>query len=102
MTENRDTFSYAPNGKIDETNWQSFSESLIEAVEQAAGLEQDLVVNLASVPYMSSRGLRALTLARKAAGERVQIILAAPDARLREILAISRYDKIFRVEDAVG
>jgi anti-anti-sigma factor len=100
MTEDRGTFSYEPTGKIDESNWQAFSESLIDAVEQAATLGQDLVVNLANVPYMSSRGLRALTLARKAAGDRVEIVLVAADARLREILAISRYDKIFRVEDA--
>jgi anti-anti-sigma factor len=99
MTEDRGTFSYEPSGKIDESNWQAFSESLIDAVEQAATLGQDLVVNLANVPYMSSRGLRALTLARKAAGDRVEIVLVAADARLREILAISRYDKIFRVED---
>jgi anti-anti-sigma factor len=101
MTENRGTFSYQPDGKIDESNWQSFSESLIDAVEQAASQQLDLVVNLANVPYMSSRGLRALTLARKAAADRIEIVLAAPDARLREILAISRYDKIFRVEDSV-
>ena len=100
MTEDRGRFSYEPDGKIDESNWQSFSENLVGAVEQAAALQQDLVVNLANVPYMSSRGLRALTLARKAAGDRIEIVLVAPDARLREILAISRYDKIFRVEDA--
>jgi len=102
MTDNRDAVSYAPTGKIDESNWQAFSDSLIEAVEQAAARQQALVVDLSGVPYMSSRGLRALTLARKAAGDRVEIVLAAPDARLREILAISRYDKIFRVEDTVG
>ncbi len=89
-----------PAGKIDESNWQAFAEDLQRAVEQAmAGGTQVLRIDLSQVPYMSSRGLRALTLGRKAADGRVEIVLAAANARLREILAISRYDKIFHVAD---
>lgn len=89
-----------PAGKIDEGNWQAFADDLIRAVEDAAAAGQAMLrIDLSDVPYMSSRGLRALTLARKAAGDRVEIVLAACNARLREILAISRYDKIFRIAD---
>ena len=89
-----------PTGKIDESNWQAFADDLTRAVEQAVADRADVLrVDLSEVPYMSSRGLRALTLARKAAGDRVEIVLAAANARLREILAISRYDKIFRIAD---
>ena len=35
-------------------------------------------------------------------GEAVAITLAAPNDRMREILAISRYDKLFAIVDAVG
>ena len=49
---------------------------------------------------MSSRGLRALTLAKREAGADGAITLAAPNDRMREILAISRYDKLFKVVDA--
>jgi anti-sigma B factor antagonist len=91
---------FRPNGKIDETNWQAFSDELVAAVSRAEAARQGLRLDLSDVPYMSSRGLRALTLARKAAGDKVEIVLASPNERLREILAISRYDKIFRVEDA--
>jgi anti-anti-sigma regulatory factor len=48
---------------------------------------------------MSSRGLRVLTLAKqlaRAAG--VSIRLALPTDVMREILAISRYDKLFPVD----
>ena len=51
---------------------------------------------------MSSRGLRALTLAKRhgdAVG--VTITLAAPNAVMREILAISRYDKLFAVTETI-
>lgn len=89
-----------PTGKIDESNWQAFADDLGRAVERAAADRAgELKVDLSQVPYMSSRGLRALTLARKAAGDRLEIVLAGANTRLREILAISRYDKIFRIVD---
>ena len=59
----------------------------------------ELVVDLTGLDYMSSRGLRALTMAKREAGDTVRITLAAPNDRMREILAISRYDKLFDVTD---
>ena len=92
-----------PRGRVDETTWEAFSQALTGAVREAAdagGLP--LVVDLSGLDYMSSRGLRALTLAKREAGEAVKITLAAPNARMLEILAISRYDKLFEVTAAVG
>jgi len=92
-----------PRGRVDETTWEAFSTALIGAVRDAAaagGLP--LVVDVSGLDYMSSRGLRALTMAKREAGEVVKITLAGPNDRMREILAISRYDKLFDVTDAVG
>ena len=92
-----------PRGRVDETTWEAFSQALTGAVREAAaagGLP--LVVDLSGLDYMSSRGLRALTMAKREAGEVVQITLAAPNDRMREILAISRYDKLFNITDSVG
>jgi anti-anti-sigma factor len=92
-----------PRGRVDETTWEAFSTALTDAVREAAaagGLP--LVVDLSGLDYMSSRGLRALTMAKREAGDAVKIALAAPNDRMREILAISRYDKLFEVTDAVG
>lgn len=91
-----------PGGRIDESNWEAFSEALIAAVREAAADKAALVIDLSALDYMSSRGLRALTMAKREAGEAVAITLAAPNARMREILAISRYDKLFQITDAVG
>jgi anti-anti-sigma factor len=58
-----------------------------------------MVIDLSGVEYMSSRGLRALTMAKQegiASG--VSIRLAAPNDVMREILAISRYDRLFAVD----
>lgn len=90
-----------PRGRIDETTWEAFSAALIEAVREAAAAGVPLVVDFSGLDYMSSRGLRALTMAKREAGEVVKITLAAPNDRMREILAISRYDKLFEVTASV-
>lgn len=89
-----------PVGRVDESTWEAFSQNLIGAVEEARAMGAALVVDLAGLDYMSSRGLRVLTMARREAGDAVSITLAAPNDRMREILAISRYDKLFEVVDA--
>lgn len=92
-----------PRGRVDEATATAFGTQLEGGVDRAAdGESKTLVVNFAGLDYMSSRGLRALTLAkRRADGLGVTIILAAPNKILSEILAISRYDKLFRVAPTV-
>ena len=87
------------SGRIDELHWEAFAEALKAAVASAGadGLGR-LIVDLSGVSYISSRGLRALTLGKRQADEAgLPIVLAAPNALVAEILGISRYDKIFRV-----
>jgi anti-anti-sigma factor len=93
----------SPRGRVDEGTWQQFAECLDEGVARAAALPaKKLVVDFGGVEYMSSRGLRALTLAkREADAAGVAVALAAPNDIMREILAISRYDKLFAVTDTV-
>ena len=91
------------HGKVDEATWEAFGNHLDNAIQQA--IQQDrqmLVINLAELEYMSSRGLRVLTIAkRQADAAGVAITLAAPNEVMREILAISRYDKLFPITDTV-
>lgn len=91
-----------PAGRVDETTWEVFLGHLGDAVREAAAAGAPLVIDLSALDYMSSRGLRALTMAKREAGEAITITLAAPNARMREILAISRYDKLFAVVDDLG
>lgn len=91
-----------PSGRVDEASWEAFGERLTEAVDRAADDGRKLIVDFSALDYMSSRGLRAITLARRSADEKgVTIVLAAPNEVMREILAISRYDKIFPIADNV-
>lgn len=99
-SERRDGGSVvAPSGRVDEATATAFSERLAAEVEGAHNL---LVIDLAGIEYMSSRGLRALTLAQRKGSETgTMIALARPNEIMREILAISRYDMIFRVSDTI-
>lgn len=89
----------APSGRVDESTADEFRENLLDAMK--AGPDT-AVIDLGGVDYMSSRGLRALTLAQRASQEAgTTIVLARPNETMREILAISRYDMVFRVADTI-
>ena len=91
------------HGKVDESSWEAFDGHLKDGISRAvAERSKMLIINLAYLDYMSSRGLRALTVAKRSADAAgVAITLAAPNGVMREILAISRYDKLFPVKDSV-
>ena len=92
-----------PVGRVDESSWEEFGAMLAHGIEQAAGDERDvMIIDLSGVDYMSSRGLRALTTAKaKSIAAGVSLRLAAPNEIMREILAISRYDKLFTITEAI-
>ena len=93
----------AVHGRVDESTWTAFGAGLTDAIRQAvsAGLST-IIIDLAGLEYMSSRGLRVLTVAkREAEAVGLSVTLASPNEVMREILAISRYDKLFTIHEAV-
>jgi anti-sigma B factor antagonist len=91
-----------PQGRVDESNWDAFSNDLVAAITAAAAGGLVFIVDLGAVDYMSSRGLRALSTGLSTAKKAdVPMRLAAPGTAMREILAISRYDKLFAVFESV-
>ena len=93
----------APVGRVDESTWEEFGVQLARGIKQASSDSlETLIVDLSGIDYMSSRGLRVLTLARQQGrAEGVSIRLASPNDVMREILAISRYDKLFAVDETL-
>ena len=98
-----DAVIVAVKGRVDESTWVAFGVGLSEAIEQAkqAGVVR-VVIDLAGLDYMSSRGLRVLTVAKREGDEAgVTVELASPNEVMREILAISRYDKLFKITETI-
>ena len=97
-----------PAGRVDESTATAFYDRLLEEIGAAKESGRMLLaLDLSQIAYMSSRGLRALTLAQRNGNENgVKIALSEPNDVMREILAISRYDMIFPVfektEDAIA
>src|SRR4029453_2943363 len=91
------------HGRVDESTWEAFADRMTSAIDQAAAEKlSELMLDLTNLDYMSSRGLRVLTMAkRQADGAGLTLTLAAPNEVMREILAISRYDKLFHISDSV-
>lgn len=97
-----DTLVVHIRGSQPEDDLQAFGAGLSMAVQQArlAGLAE-VVVDLSQLRCMSSVGLRMLASAKRDA-ERAGIAmsLASPGEVMRQILAISHYDKLFRQSGA--
>lgn len=91
----------SPIGRVDEDSWKAFGEHLTAAVGEAGTVGLPLVLDLSRLEYMTSKGLRALTVAKTAAKGATTIHLAAPNETMRRILTISRYDMLFPVVDDV-
>ena len=104
LTAGKDAVHVRVDGRVDEATWEQFGTGLSEAIEQAgqSGLPS-VVIDLSELDYMSSRGLRVLTVAKRQADEAaIKILLASPNEVMSEILAISRYDKLFTITRADG
>jgi anti-sigma B factor antagonist len=93
----------AVRGRIDESSWVAFGVGLSEAIEQARQASlTEVIIDLTELEYMSSRGLRVLTVAKREGDDAgVNVSLASPNEVMREILAISRYDKLFTIHETV-
>lgn len=103
LDSREDAIVVAVDGRVDEASWEAFGAGLSEAIDKArqAGVGR-VIINLEQLDYMSSRGLRVLTVAKRQGEEaNVTLSLASPNDVMREILAISRYDKLFTVTETV-
>lgn len=103
--EQRDQITLvAVSGRVDSMNANQFGEALSTQISDG---NAHLVLDLSSVEYMSSAGLReivtSLKKAKKASGD---LRLAQPSQRVREVLEMAGLDTIFRIygsqDDAVG
>ncbi len=92
-----------PKGRLDARTAEAFERDLLTAINK---LPARLVINCASLHYVSSIGLRALLVAAKQAKtNHVALILCALNEHIEEVFRITGFTKIFTIqpglEDAV-
>jgi len=85
--------------RIDMSNADAFKDALLESVTLASKV---MIVDLSSIEYISSAGLRSLMIAFKAAkAEQKTMAMAALRPLTQEIFAISRFNIVFTLFDDV-
>jgi len=80
-------------GRIDSACASEFADRLAEAA-QAVG-EGELTIDLGSVSYISSSGLRALLKLRKTRGEEIRLVEVVP--QVYDVLEMTGFTSMFRV-----
>ncbi|MGH9204001.1 MAG: STAS domain-containing protein [Vicinamibacterales bacterium] len=94
-----DVFRVAPEGRLDSFGVPAFEALLNERLD--AGHPR-LVVDLAGVTYVSSRGLRALLSARRRARSAGgDVVLCNMSARVREIFEMVGFMSLFTIVTSV-
>ena len=87
-----------PVGRIDNLTSSAFQDRLLVAARAGTA---DVVVDLTSVEYISSAGLRALMAASKLKAKERRIVVSALNSVVSEIFAISRFSEVIPVFETV-
>ena len=86
------------SGRLDQDTCEAFRGQLIGFVEQAAHDGGAIVLDLSSLEYVSSAGLRCFMLAsRQAKAQHGRIFVAALQPMVAEIFEISHFNLVFQV-----
>ena len=92
----------APVGRIDHAGAAVLQQALAPLLAQAGTGQGAIVLDVSGVEYVSSVGLRVLMIASKEMHARgARIVLAGPQPVVSEILAISRFDRVFEIAPSV-
>ena len=93
-----DTLVLSPAGRIDHATADGFKTALAPSLEACAAGRDCVVIDLASVEYISSVGLRVLMLASKQAKTQGGALgVCALQPVVREIFEISRFHLVLQV-----
>ena len=93
-----DTLVVSPAGRIDQSSADAFQNALAPVLAECAAAKGPLVLDLSSVEYVSSAGLRVLMLAAKQAkATGVTIVLCGLRPLVAEIFQISRFTMVFTI-----
>jgi stage II sporulation protein AA (anti-sigma F factor antagonist) len=90
------------SGRIDHANSQALADALMPQLDRGVKEHKKIVLDLGRVDFMSSGGLRALTIAARLCRRHAcDIVVAALQPPVQEVFRIARFDVIFRLYGTV-
>ena len=93
-----DALVLSPTGRIDHGSAEAFRGALAPHLERCAAGQDQVVLDLSGVDYISSAGLRILMLAKKQAkAQGGSFAVAGLQPAVKEIFEISRFTVIFDI-----
>ena len=88
----------SPEGRLDGSNAQEFQGNLTEAIDTS---DRAVVLDLGQLSYISSAGLRVILITTKALQrQNTELAVCSLAESIREVFAISGFDKIIKVWDS--
>jgi anti-sigma B factor antagonist len=88
----------SPAGRLDHESCDAFRAALEPHLHAAIEARRTLVLDLSSLEYVSSAGLRCFMVATQQAESRGgKIVVASPRPVVAEIFQISRFNLLFRI-----
>ena len=85
-------------GRLDGTNAQEFQGELTAAIDET---DRAVILDLEHLSYISSAGLRVILLTAKALQRtNAELVVCSLSDPIREVFAISGFDKIIKVRDS--
>lgn len=95
ITKTEQTTTITPSGRLDATNAAEFEQRCAEAIGAGA---VDVTLDLRSLDYISSAGLRAvLTIGKRLQANGGQLALANLDGMVKQIFEFSGFLSLFQV-----
>ena len=93
-----DVVVLSPTGRIDHASAEAFRNALAPHLERCVAGQDQVVLDLSGVDYISSAGLRVLMLAKKQAkAQGGSFAMAGLLPAVREIFEISRFTVVFDI-----
>lgn len=98
-----DAVVLSPAGRIDHNTAEAFQSALMTHVQACGQSGTAIVLDLGSIDYMSSVGLRVLMVAAKQSKkDDGKIVVAAMQPGMQEIFEISRFNFVYEAFAAVA
>jgi len=88
----------APTGRIDQSNVDAFQGTLAPYLQTCAEGQQQVILDLGGLEYISSAGLRVLMLAAKQSkAQKGILLLTGLQPLVKEILEISKFTTVLTI-----
>ena len=84
----------AVEGSIDSTSAPELNDQICDSLTSI----NSLVFDFSKVNYISSAGLRVLLSARKALGDKGEVIIRHPNSNVLDVFTMSGFDNILKIE----